>query len=138
MIVVSPMRFAIVAAVLVLMLNFPVGSSAEPAAADAPPACGARESTLGGIGRVTVFAFTGPVFGGRVCATVANFASDLVSARIADAPSDDALAAAGRVRGGRVRTRGDPRERSERRVVAAHRRRSGGHERHRAARPADH
>ncbi|HYW54041.1 MAG TPA: hypothetical protein VE826_08725 [Dongiaceae bacterium] len=102
MIVVSPMRFAIVAAVLVLMLNFPVGSSAEPAAADAPPACGARESTLGGIGRVTVFAFTGPVFGGRVCATVANFASDLVSARIADAPSDDALAAAALTGGGDV------------------------------------
>jgi hypothetical protein len=73
----------------------------------APPApdgtvCDARESNLGGIGRVTVFAFTGPVFGGRVCATVANLATDLITARVADAASADALVTASLTGGGDV------------------------------------
>ena len=87
------MRFAIGALILALLLGAPVSGRAAPSESNGS-ACAARESTLGGIGRVTVFGFTGPVFGGRVCATVANLASDLVSARIADAPSDDALVTA--------------------------------------------
>ncbi len=62
----------------------------------------AHEANLGGIGRVTVFAFTGPVFGGRVCATVANLGSDQFTARVADAPSDDALVTAALTGGGDV------------------------------------
>jgi hypothetical protein len=95
------MRLAIVAAVLALSLASPVGSLAAPSAADGS-ACDARESTVGGIGRLTVFAFTGPVFGGRVCATVANLASDLIIARVADAPSDDAVVTAALAGGGDV------------------------------------
>jgi hypothetical protein len=95
------MRFAVGAVVLALSLGSP---AAVQAASPGPEtfACDARESTLGGIGRVTVFAFTGPVFGGRVCATVANLASDLITARLADAPSDDALATAALAGGGDV------------------------------------
>ena len=95
------MRFAIGAVVLALSLGAPVAGSAAPAAADGP-ACDARDTTLGGIGRVTVFAFTGPVFGGRVCATVANLGSDQFTARVADAPSDDALVTAALTGGGDV------------------------------------
>ncbi|HWT07227.1 MAG TPA: hypothetical protein VN224_15790 [Xanthomonadales bacterium] len=95
------MRFAISVLVLALALGTPVSGRAAPSTADGP-ACDARDTTLGGIGRVTVFAFTGPVFGGRVCATVANLASDLLTARVADAPSDDALVTAALTGGGDV------------------------------------
>jgi len=97
------------AAVFSLLLAAPALvplEQATPASAQTPgPAgasCDARETTLGGIGRVTVFAFTGPVFGGRVCATVANLASDLFIARVADAPSGDALVTAALTGGGDV------------------------------------
>ena len=86
---------------LALALGSPVGGRAAAPEPDGS-ACAARESTLGGIGRMTVFAFTGPVFGGRVCATVANLASDLITARVADAPSDDALVTAALAGGGDV------------------------------------
>ncbi|MEA2784814.1 MAG: hypothetical protein QOF71_918, partial [Candidatus Eremiobacteraeota bacterium] len=76
------------------------GQTAAPASGSA--VCDARETTLGGIGRVTVFAFTGPVFGGRVCATVANLASDLITARVAAAATDDALVTAALTGGGDV------------------------------------
>jgi hypothetical protein len=95
------MRVAIAAVMLALSLGVPVSGQAAPSEPDGS-ACAARESTLGGIGRMTVFAFTGPVFGGRVCATVANLASDLVTARIAGAPSDDALVTAALGGGGDV------------------------------------
>lgn len=78
------------------------GAGAQTPAAAAPVTCDARETTLGGIGRVTVFAFTGPVFGGRVCATVANLGSDQFIARVADAPPDDALVIAPLTGGGDV------------------------------------
>jgi hypothetical protein len=100
------MRFEIAAAVLSLMLAAPAfAQSPAPAPAPAKPEsapCDARESNLGGIGRVTVFAFTGPVFGGRVCATVVNVGSDQFTARVADAPSDDALVTAALTGGGDV------------------------------------
>jgi hypothetical protein len=92
------MRHA-VAGLLVLLLAAPaLAQSPSPVGA----ACEARDTTLGGIGRVTVFAFTGPVFGGRVCATVANLASDLFTARVTDAPAADALVTAALTGGGDV------------------------------------
>jgi hypothetical protein len=95
------------AAVFALLASPALASAVTaPALAQTPvpaaAACDARATTLGGIGRVTVFAFTGPVFGGRVCATVANVANDLISARIADAPADDALVTAALTGGGDV------------------------------------
>ncbi|HTD38286.1 MAG TPA: hypothetical protein VK669_12280 [Candidatus Limnocylindrales bacterium] len=87
------MRRLAIAAALVLRLAVPAAaqSAAAPLAA---PACTAREANLGGIGRASVVAFTGPVFGAPVCATVANLAFDGFSARIAGAPSPDALVVA--------------------------------------------
>ncbi len=99
--VLTAMRVAIVTAVLTLALTGRAPAQTAPAA-PAGAACEARETTLGGIGRVTVFAFTGPVFGGRVCATVANLASDLITARIGDAAADDALATIALTGGGAV------------------------------------
>ena len=95
------MRFAIGIVLLALSLGAPVAGQAAPSASD-NVVCETRAANLGGIGRVTVFAFTGPVFGGRVCATVANLASDLVTARVADAPSDDAVVTAALAGGGDV------------------------------------
>ena len=86
---------------LALAPGTPAFGQAAPAVAG-NAVCEPRETTLGGIGRVTVFAFTGPVFGGRVCATVANLASDLIAARVADATSDDALVTAALTGGGDV------------------------------------
>jgi hypothetical protein len=71
---------------------------AQPAAS--PTSCTSREANLGGIGRASVVAFTGPVFGAPVCATVANLAIDGFSARVADAPPSDALVTAGLGSGG--------------------------------------
>ena len=95
------MRFAIGFVMLALSLVTPPAGQAAPSASESV-VCEAREANLGGVGRVTVFAFTGPVFGGRVCATVANLASDLITARVADAPSDDALVTAALAGGGDV------------------------------------
>jgi hypothetical protein len=80
-------------------------AGARPAAAQitpAPPACERREANLGGIGRATVVAFTGPVFGAHVCATVANLSIDGFTARLAGATADDALVTAAVVPGGDV------------------------------------
>jgi len=100
------MRLTFAAAVTLLfavpsLARTPAPVLAQPAPAATVP-CDARETTLGGIGRVTVFAFTGPVFGGRVCATVANLGSDQFTARVADATADDALATAALTGGGTV------------------------------------
>ncbi|HEY0384099.1 MAG TPA: hypothetical protein VGC72_18050 [Candidatus Elarobacter sp.] len=97
------MRF-VTAAALVLLLAAPASAQTPPggSAAEGPGACAARETTLGGIGRVTVFAFIGPVFGGRVCAVVANLGSDQFTARIAAVPSDDALVTVALTGGGDV------------------------------------
>lgn len=102
--VLEAMRSAILTAVLALTLTGPaMAQTASPAsAAPAGTVCDARETALGGVGRVTVFAFTGPVFGGRVCATVVNLASDLFTARVTDAPADDALVSAALTGGGAV------------------------------------
>jgi hypothetical protein len=93
------MRLACVLAALLLALSGAVPATAQSAAAPAP-ACPAREANLGGIGRASVVAFTGPVFGAPVCATVANLAIDGFSARVADAPPSGALVTAALGSGG--------------------------------------
>ncbi|HZW54223.1 MAG TPA: hypothetical protein VFF00_09320 [Candidatus Elarobacter sp.] len=88
-----------IAAVLALSLSAPaLGQNAPPAG----PPCAARQANLGGIGRASVVAFTGPVFGAPVCATVANLSIDAFAARIAGAPSSDALVAAALTNGGSI------------------------------------
>ena len=78
-------------------------SSPSPSPAAAPvAACVPREATVGGIGHATVVTFIGPVFGGTVCAVVANLAGDAFTAQIADAPAAGALVAASLVPGGSV------------------------------------
>ncbi|HEX3549478.1 MAG TPA: hypothetical protein VHT53_03845 [Candidatus Elarobacter sp.] len=67
----------------------------SPSPSPAPPAaCAPREAVLGGIGHATVVSFRGPIFGGTVCAVVANLANDAFTASIADAPSAGALVVA--------------------------------------------
>ena len=90
------------ATVCLVILGLALG--ARPAGAQVTPAaaCERREANLGGIGRASVVAFTGPVFGGRVCATVANLSIDAFTARLADATSDDALVTAAVTPGGNV------------------------------------
>jgi hypothetical protein len=80
-------------AALVLLL-------AAPATAQDAAPCVPRQTQLGGIGRASVVAFTGPVFGAPVCATVANLSFDGFTARLADAPSPDALVTAALTGGG--------------------------------------
>ena len=97
-------------AALVLLLTAPalaqnVPASSPTAPGDAPsaaaaPACAPRQTLLGGIGRASVVAFTSPVFGAPVCATVANLAFDGFTARVADAPAPDALVTAALTGGG--------------------------------------
>lgn len=86
------------AAVLAAALAAPAPAPAQQPPA-APPAtvlaaCDPHETNLGGIGRASVVAFTGPIFGARVCATVANLSFDGFTARVAAAPSSDALVTA--------------------------------------------
>ena len=93
------------AAVLAALVSEPAAAQtpASPPAAAPQSSCDARQSTLaGGVGRAMVVAFTGPVFGARVCATVANLAFDGFTARIADAPSADAVVTAALADGGAV------------------------------------
>jgi len=96
-------------AALVMLLTAPalaqIAPAPSPAPADAPsPAaaagCAPRQTLLGGIGRAGVVAFTGPVFGAPVCATVANLAFDGFTARVAGAPAPDALVTAALTGGG--------------------------------------
>lgn len=103
------MRFlALSAAALAVLVSMPAlaqtPASQPPVPAPAgPPSCEARQSTLaGGVGRAMVVAFTGPVFGARVCATVANLAFDGFTARVADASSSDAVVTAALSDGGAV------------------------------------
>jgi hypothetical protein len=94
------LRAAVLAAALL------AGGTAAPPAAlaqSAPPfVCEPREANLGGIGRAGVVAFTGPIFGGRVCATFANLSIDAFAARVAAAPDDGALVAAAVGGGGQL------------------------------------
>ena len=95
-----------VTAGLALLLVATVPAQAQLTSAPGPPAtastCAPRQAIVGGIGRVSVVAFTGAVFGARVCATVVNLAFDLFTARIAAAPSPDALVTATLTGGGDV------------------------------------
>ncbi|MEA2665000.1 MAG: hypothetical protein QOI11_1944 [Candidatus Eremiobacteraeota bacterium] len=91
------MRSTIAAAVLSLAFAAPAPAQTAPAAAVPPAGAGAcerRQANLGGVGRASVVAFTGAIFGDRVCATVANLSLDGVTARISDTPPAAALAVA--------------------------------------------
>jgi hypothetical protein len=90
----------LVAAVLAFVLAAPAAALAQsaPAALECTP----HQTIVAGIGRAGVVAFTGPVFGARVCATVVNLAIDLFTARIAEAPASDALVTAALTGGGDV------------------------------------
>jgi hypothetical protein len=68
------------------------GVSASPPAA--AQGCQPRTAMLGGIGRASVVAFTGKVFGDHVCATVANLAIDSFAASLSPAPAPGALVSA--------------------------------------------
>jgi hypothetical protein len=96
----------LVTAGIALLLVTPAPVLAQNATAPEPPAatsaCAPRHALVGGIGRASVVAFTGAVFGARVCATVVNLAFDLFTARIADAPAPDALVTAALTGGGEV------------------------------------
>jgi hypothetical protein len=88
--------------VLVLVLTGSAGVAAQPAGTPGAAACEPRQANLGGIGRASVVAFTGPVLGAPVCATVANLSGDAFSARVADAPPPDALVVAALTNGGGI------------------------------------
>jgi hypothetical protein len=91
------MRITMLAAALVL------GAGAPALAQTAPPgACEPREANLGGIGRASVVAFTGPISGMRVCATVANVSIDAFTAQLTGAPAAGALVTAAVADGGEV------------------------------------
>lgn len=105
------MRLTLAAAALALSLSSAAPAFAQTAPAQlpaqsgspsAPSPCEPRQAALGGIGRAMVVAFTGPVLGARVCATVVNLAFDGFTARIADAPSSDAVVTAALTGGGDV------------------------------------
>jgi hypothetical protein len=66
----------------------------SPAPSAASPACETRSAPLGGIGRASVVAFTGRIFGDHVCATVANLAIDSYRAALAAGPQPGALVSA--------------------------------------------
>lgn len=78
--------------VLALLLATPAPAAAQSAQpAPSAKACAPRAATVGGIGRASIVSFTGKVYGERVCATVANFATDTFSAVVGTTAPDDAL-----------------------------------------------
>lgn len=93
------MRSPVVLA-LVLALGAPALAQTPPQAAGEPPPCLERAANLGGIGRASVVAFTAPITGAPVCATVANLQIDAFTARVGDAPDPDALVSAAMTGGG--------------------------------------
>ena len=95
----------LVTAGLALLLLAPASALGQGSPAPEPAgaaACAPRRTIVGGIGLAEARAFTSPVFGARVCATVVNLANDLFTARIADAPSSEALVTAALTGGGDV------------------------------------
>jgi hypothetical protein len=76
----------------------PVARAQTPPPASPAPhastACETRSAPLGGIGRASVVAFTGRIFGDHVCATVANLAIDGYRASIAQTMQPGALVSA--------------------------------------------
>jgi hypothetical protein len=88
---------------LTLALTLAAGAAAvaqtapppAPAAPSATPSgCEARNAGVAGIGRASTFAFTGTIFGDRICATVANLALGAFTAQLAGAPATGALVVA--------------------------------------------
>jgi hypothetical protein len=75
------------------------GWAQSPSSAPSPqpsgaPTCETHSAPLGGIGRASVVAFTGRIFGDHVCATVANLAIDGYRAALGSAPPPDTLVSA--------------------------------------------
>ena len=95
---------AVACAVLSTGLAGPsVAQTPAPApASSVAPDCAPRTAGVGGIGRASVVAFRGPVFGGTVCALIANLVFDAFTAKVADAPDASALVAASLGSGGDV------------------------------------
>lgn len=87
------MRLAILAALLVA-LAAPAAAQGTPAPPSAPAPCVPRDAGLAGIGRASVVAFRGVIYGGNVCATVANLALGSFGAQVGGVPPAGALAVA--------------------------------------------
>lgn len=86
------MRFPIAALALVLAVGTPAYAQAPASPTDAP--CVPRETSLGGIGRAGIVAFTGAISRAPVCAVFANVAFDGFDARLGDGTAADALVSA--------------------------------------------
>ena len=93
------MRLAIAALVL-LAIGTPAYAQSPGGPTDAP--CSPRETSLGGIGRAGVVAFTGAISRAPVCAVFANVAFDGFDARLGDGAAADALVSAAVNPGGDV------------------------------------
>jgi hypothetical protein len=90
------MRLSILTVALAVAAAQP--ASAQPApqpSASAAPCVRQDVALAGGIGRASVVAFTGPVYGQRVCAIVANLAADTFTTAVSATPADDAVVSAG-------------------------------------------
>ncbi len=90
--------------VLSIALSLAAGQSAfaqtpPPASPGAVPCVHQDVPLAGGIGRASVVTFTGAVYGQRVCALVANLASDGFAAAVTASASDDAVVTAAVMRG---------------------------------------
>ncbi len=94
------MRFAVLLIALSLAAARSAVAQTTPPASPGPIPCIRQDVPLaGGIGRASVVAFTGAVYGQRVCALVANLASDGFAAVIAASPSGDAVVTAAVMKG---------------------------------------
>ena len=82
--------------ILAAVAGAAVPALAQPSATPLPaPVCERRDVPLaGGVGRASVVAFTGSVYGERVCALVANLAFDRFSATLGPPAGDDSIVTA--------------------------------------------
>jgi hypothetical protein len=94
------MRFTVLSIALSLAAGQSALAQTAPQASPGAVPCVRQDVPLaGGIGRASVVAFTGAVYGQRVCALVANLASDGFAAAVMASPSDDAVVTAAVMKG---------------------------------------
>jgi hypothetical protein len=94
------MRFTVLSIALSLAAGQPaLAQTAPPTSPSAVPCIRQDVALAGGIGRASVVAFTGAVYGQRVCVLVANLASDGFAAAITASPTDDAVVTAAVMKG---------------------------------------
>jgi hypothetical protein len=94
------MRFTVLSIALSLAAGQSAFAQTAPPASSGAIPCVRQDAPLaGGIGRASVVAFTGAVYGQRVCALVANLASDGFAATFGASPSDDAVVTAAVMKG---------------------------------------